>query len=251
MNDDKSSTDHEVLAQQLKGIEDEVARVRAALSAARKTRLLIFLAFLGLLCAIGIVFYNAIERFRSPDNVDKLVAEFQKQMGDRSGDYLKEIQTLVENSRPVLTEAFYEQAQKDAPKYLDALDEQREVLVDNLQVGLEQQINEQYGAALKKHQTILVKEFPDIKDNEVFDKLSSNLETAIQSLLKKYYSEELEKEFGKLFDTWESFPPAETPARGEAPLEDQLVGNLLELVQLHISRRSLEDETLLNPLGQP
>ena len=147
------------------------------------------------------------------------------------------------------TKALADRAKADAPLYASAIDEQRLSLVANLREGLERQIDHHYSEGIKKHQVILESEFPKLRDAQIFQRFSLNLQVAIESLLKKYYSEEMEREFGVLFDTWETFPMAESPVGDEPPLEDQLLGNLLELAQSHLSRPSLSIETILDPLA--
>ena len=59
---------------------------------------------------------------------------------------------------------------------------------------------------------------------------------ALDRLVKKYYVDEFKRELQAMDSSWEDFPLADLPAKGEPPLEEQLKGALMDMVAITLSR---------------
>ena len=148
---------------------------------------------------------------------------------------MKEVQTLSEKITPVITKAFYEQAKKDTPKLTLAMNKERELLMKNVQARLEKQINDQYAKVLTDYETILITEFPKAEDDNIRRRVMANFREAMNRMVKKFYADQFQTELQAMYDTWDEFPVADAVDEGDVPMEDQLVGYLLELTTLKLS----------------
>jgi hypothetical protein len=218
-------------AQQIESLIREFEALKASIVRARRIRqglLLVAVAFVALTC---VIFFNFASSLKSQENVDTLLKLAQERLGDRTDSYMREVQTLVDSSAPVLTEAFYAQAKKDLPKYLQSVEKERDTFLANLRPKVEKKLDDQYHAILEKHRETLKREFPAVEDAELQTKMVNNLGLVFDKMVTKYYGDDLKDQMVTLYDSWDQFPPADAPARDESPLEEQFIGHLLELVK--------------------
>ena len=78
-----------------------------------------------------------------------------------------------------------------------------------------------------------------------------NLQVVVDELVKKYYIEELQSEMKTLYATWDEFPAASPADKGDLPLEDQLVANLLELLKIKLAETGSTDPHGVPPVAPP
>ena len=105
----------------LQRLASRVHGLETALYHARNARRLLTIATLILVCISGFAFYKLGDNFRKQENLEVLLKEAEARLNDRSDDYMREVQTLVNNASPKLTAAFYAQAKHDMPLYLEAI----------------------------------------------------------------------------------------------------------------------------------
>lgn len=225
---------NEGLVKRVDAVDQEIGALSAALARARSTRLGIFLGFLIVAGGGTYAFYQLAEKFRSEENINKLGELAQQHLDENKDRYIGEVRTLVDQATPVLTKAFFEQAKQDTPKYTAALEQQREALLTNLATRLEEQITTHYQAILSRHRGIIKEQFPDLTDEQL-GRVALNLEKAAKQLVEKYYVDQMSAELDAMYQAWDRFPVADPPGPNDLPLEDQLVGYLLEIVTMKLT----------------
>jgi hypothetical protein len=76
--------------------------------------------------------------------------------------------------------------------------------------------------------------------------MMQNVGVAMERLSKKYYADQLNVQMFALYDAWDAFPPAPKPLPGEVPLEDQLIGTLLEVLTERLKSTEKVDASATN-----
>lgn len=228
--DDGSAIDARVQA-----VQGQVAALESALSASRKSRQIILVGLVAVIAVVAYLFYGLANQLRSEEYITKLSEEAQTYANDNADSYMREVKTLTDNVTPVITKAFYEQAKKDTPKLTLAMNKERELLMKNVQARLEKQINDQYAKVLADYEKILITEFPKAEDDNIRRRVMANFREAMNRMVKKFYADQFQEELQAMYDTWDEFPVADAADEGDVPLEDQLVGYLLELTTLKLS----------------
>ena len=228
--DDGSAIDARVQA-----VQGQVAALESALSASRKSRTIILVGMVAVLAVIAYYCNDLATKLQSEEYITSLSTEAQTYLDNNSAEYMKKVQTLSEKITPVITKAFYEQAKKDTPKLTLAMNKERELLMKNVQARLEKQINDQYAKVLTDYETILITEFPKAEDDMIRRRVMANFREAMNRMVKKFYADQFQTELQAMYDTWDEFPVADAVDEGDVPMEDQLVGYLLELTTLKLS----------------
>ena len=234
---ESASTTNAGLQKQIESLEAATAGLEAALSAGKKTRLVLLLLFVAIVFFTIKGFYGIAMDFQSEENLNEMMTLAQKKLGDSSPEFSKEMQLLVDNATPKITEAFMEQSKKDMPRYAGAIDRERDALVENLRAKLNAQVEKRHEKILKDFEGILAEEFPAAKDKDAHAKMVANFQVALNKLVKKYYADEFESQMKRMYKAYDDFPIAEPVDPGDLPHEDQLIGDLLELATLKLSRR--------------
>jgi hypothetical protein len=194
----------------------ESQSLAASLRRARNVRMILFLALLALVAAIIWAFYQLGSGLFNERAMQSVLDDAQKRLGDNSDQYMQEVQTLVTKTQPVITDAFQAQAKADMSKYMEAFGKEREIILVNLEKRLTDSIKA---------------EFPEIKNEEVRQKMMLNMTTAVEKLAKKYYVDELRTQVLALYDAWDQFPAMdENSEDSNIALEDRVIVELIELL---------------------
>ncbi|MFH1266834.1 MAG: hypothetical protein ABIK89_13985 [Planctomycetota bacterium] len=223
------TTENQALLTKIGAIEQEIAAVKKAVRRASFTRLLLLLAVLAFLAASVWMFYGLALELGSKENLDLLAAKARERVNESSKPALDEFNRLVENCKPVLTEAFQKQAEADMPKYTAAFTQERDTLMANLESRLSQKITARYQETGERCQAILREEFPQVEDPELLVQVYTSIEGIMEKLVEKYYSEQVRQELQDLQGTWDDFDMADVPTEGAPPLEQQFMASLLQL----------------------
>jgi hypothetical protein len=219
-------------------IVQESSRLVEQLAWSRKIRRLLLLGFLVFVALTAWMFYQLIQRIRSPQNIEEITRLAQAKLADNSERYQKEVQLLVEQATPVITDAFYKQAKQDLPQFMHKAGEQRDLLVTNLQDRLTKRMDEHYRTILDRHEAILVEELPSAKDPQVRERLRTNLGLVFDRMVQRHYGDEMKDQLVTLYDGWDHFPAAPAPTGpDDPPLEDQFIGTLLELLTQKLTQQ--------------
>jgi len=217
----------------IEALERQTAALSAALVHAQRVRLWITLALVAFVGLTITVFYRRAEQLSSEENRNLLAALAQKSVDDHTGDFMRQLETLARTTGPVITHAFYEQAEKDLPKYLQASERERDQLMKNLQEDLQMKLGARFDKSLERHEALVKQEFPTADNDVIRERMMKNVETALQKLSQKYYGDELVKQMEELYKTWDEFPPAPQPASEDA-LGKEWIGSLLELLTVKL-----------------
>jgi hypothetical protein len=228
----------EVLPKRVSAVHSDARQLVDALTQVKRTRQVLLLALVAFVCVSCYAFYQLFDRFRQKDQLDKLASKAQERFEKNRDNYMREVQGLVEHAQPVITNAFVDQAKKDLPAFVQATQSERDKLVEDLQEKLNARLKAHHEQLLAKHQKILREEFPAVEDEKLHAAMMANLQVAVDSLVKKYYVEELKSELLALYGLWDEFPAVPAPTTGEPPLADQLYVSLLELLKFRLTETS-------------
>jgi hypothetical protein len=223
------------LKKQLDALSRDVEVLAATHARARHVRLALAGLTFALCIVIVVTFYRLANGLVQQDNLDRLMKVAEKRLEKRSDDYMRQVQLLVDTSSPVISEAFSRQVKKDLPKYFKIMEEERDQFADELQRNLSARITRKYEKELARHEDILRKEFPHINNEVQHQRMVKNLQAAIEKSVQKTYVGELQGELDKLYATWDRFPAAPAVKGTDVPLEDQLLGNLLKLLEIKLA----------------
>lgn len=223
------------LTQQMEVLLRETDSLMQAMARARKIRMALFLALVAFVAVTCWTFYQAAMRFQSDENRQLLLKTAQDRLSQNSDNYMRQVQGLVDRTSPILTTAFYDQAKKDMPSYLNAVEKERDSLVNDLQTKLEQKLTAEHKKATERQEKLLQQEFPTFKDADLHARMIHNMQGSVDKLVKKYYVDEMHNEMTALLKGWDNFPAAERPKPTDPPLEDQLIGNLITVLQYRLA----------------
>ena len=218
--DNDQSRQMELVEQKIEKLSRECAAMTAAFASARRVRLLLTLAVLVFVCVTCYVFYQFGKDLTSDKNREQLVNLTQERLEKNQDKYMKQVELLVNHTSPVLTEAFQNQASKDTQVFLGLLEKEKQTISDTVPQELETRLKKRYDDALARHDKLFRELFPKASE-EQHDRMVQNIQLALDDVMKRHYVGELKSQFATLIDTWERFPHAEDPKRGDKSLEDQ------------------------------
>ena len=234
------STELQHLVSRLDELQRRHDAFSAAVDRARRTRRLIMIAFLAFVAIIGWRFYALANTLRSQDYQDRLRDELGKSVATNQDEFTREAEKLVKKITPVISEALSEQSKKDLPLFMQLIDTERKTLMTGLPQRLSERVEKHHREMLRRHEKLIQTEFPAVQDSDVRDRMMGNVYTALDRLVKKYYVDEFQKEFQRMSDAWDDFPPADVPGVGDPGLDEQLMGELMDLVAVKLSRHRAE-----------
>ena len=133
------------------------------------------------------------------------------------------------------------------PLFLQAFDKEQQQFVAELPDQMVQRIEDRHHQLLVQNEKLLVEEFPAAQDPKIRDRVVSNVELALDKLVKKYYAEEFQRQLVSMQKTWDEFKPAADPEKDDPPLDQQLLGELMDLVALKMTRHPNEGEIAAAP----
>lgn len=227
--------------ERIEALVRECEKLQAATGRAQAIRWLLILGFLGFVGTFGYLFWRMAERLRSQEFSDQVVETAKTKLSERSDDYMAEVRTLVDNSSPVVVEAFTKQAREDMPIILKMAQSEGESLIEELKTRVRQVVEAHLQNTLDKYQNEMMAEIPALKDPELRKRLSENLVLAAEKASERYFINELETRVKSIYDTWDRFPIAEKEAQEGTRTEDLLIGELFEL-----AKQSILEEQRIN-----
>jgi len=226
----------EQLTARLDELQRRTAGLTAALAGSRNSRRMIMLAFVAFVFVALMGFYSLANRIQSAEYQQRLVAELQKSVASNQDTFASEAQKLVEGAAPVIQTAFSDQASKDMPLFMQVIDAQRTEMVNSLVEQMTKKLEGHHHDLVRRHEKLFQQEFPTVQNAEVRERMVGNICLAFDRLVKKYYVDEFIRELKSMETAWEEFPLADQPAEGEASLEEQLKGSLMDLFAITVSR---------------
>jgi hypothetical protein len=236
----------EVSNQQIEAVLHESAALAAGLRRGRTLRLILFLVIVVVLAGVGWAAYSEAKEFTSDKNLARLGDVAQRKLEQKQDYYMKQVQDLVKQLSPPLTKAFRDQATKDSPRFLKAVEKERQPFQEHVQTEFEQRLNKRLESLQPRYVRLLKEEFPLLKEEKQQVDMAKNLAKAMERLLKKYYVDDLHDEFLMLFNAWDNFPVAQEAASGQSSLEDQFIDALKKLLAHRLTHADSEVSPLVD-----
>ena len=211
-------------------LEKDYAAFKSAAAMSINIRRLIMVAAIVLVSVICWQFYSFAKELTSDEYQKKLIDVATERLKENEENYLKQVKTLVNESAPVLKDAFYNQTKTDMPKYTAAFAAERDAFAKSIEGKMREQINVHYRSLLEKYQDLLVKEFPELDSPELKQKAMDAVGSAFEQLVETYYVDALAEGIEEIYSHWDDFPTADDSEEWASPPEDVLIGLLMELV---------------------
>ncbi len=225
-----------MLSAETEAVLKEAAALLAALHRGRTLRQIVMVLFLVFVVGITVAFYRLGAKVYDKAYLDQLAELAQKRLDQNAETYSRDLQQVVEDVRPVVVDAVSKQASRDTPAYLQGMQKESRAFSYNLQRKALRKIDELQERAIVKNQALFEKDFPILDDARVKLRLSANLRVAAEGLANKYYVKELGTSLDELYTLWDSFPAAKSAGKDEAPPLDQLLGALLNLTSIRLTK---------------
>jgi hypothetical protein len=109
------------------------------------------------------------------------------------------------------------------------------VFATTLETKFSDLLKAHYHQLLNSQENTLREEFPLIKDPKKYKQMLENFDVAMQKLVKRYYVDEMERQLHQVYETWDSFPPAEAPKPGQDNAETLLTSELFEMLRFKLA----------------
>ncbi len=236
---DASKDEMQALSQQSEAVQRASADLSAALTRARGIRLCLVLATVLLIAVICLKFYALGMTVQSTEYQNALLSTGQKRLAEKSDQYSKQVEMLIDKTSPALSKAFTEQINKDMPEFQKQLEKEKDTLAANLQEEFNQRVNAYYQKLQARQEAMLKEEFPSIKDPATHERMVKNIDKAVQNLVKRYFVDDFRHQIEEMQYTWDHFPAAETPKKGEPSLMDQFITTLLQYLATQLTRSGI------------
>lgn len=177
-----------------------------------------------ILVTLGIWCYGMFgQKSRVPVDKSAVAKEVFARLDANSATIKTEAQQLVAEITPPLTEAIYQQAQKDSSLYLRTLRQQGETYAQNADEIFVDAVKAEYRDYLQRHRQVIAEEFPDYADDESLDRLIAHFEQAGEGLIERYYLDDFANEAERTQLAWSKIQPLEPPSKDDPSLEEQLL----------------------------
>ncbi len=232
------------LSQKIAQIEREVDSLRSAISRARMVRFVFLLALIALVLAVVYFFLQLASQVTSEKFMEEIASEAKLHIENNQSDYQKQVQSLVDHSYPILTQAFSDQATKDMQKFTSAMDHERETLTNNLQTQLNDRLSKKYQGVLQEYESKMIETFPELADEKTRDKVIDNFQSIINTLVARNYGDRFNVSSQRLMSIWDEFPAAEEVVGDATTLEEKLVHNLMQVATEVMSIMQRENEPM-------
>ena len=232
------------LSQKIVQIEREVDALRSAISRARTMRFVFLIALIALVLAVVYFFLQLARQVTSEKFMEEIATEARLHIENNQNDYQKQVQSLVDHSYPILTQAFSDQATKDMQKFTSAMDHEREALTNNLQTQLNDRLSKKYQGVLQEYESKMIETFPELADEKTRDKVVDNFQSIIKTLVARNYGDRFNESSQRLMSIWDQFPASEEVVGDATTLEEKLVHNLMQVATEVMSIMQRENEPL-------
>jgi hypothetical protein len=229
------SPDQPVTQEQLNALMLEVQALQGALANARLLRIGMLLGAIVVVATMGWMMLHRFREFTSEHNLNRLATVASDRLEKKKDFYMRQFEQLTNKVSPAISQAFLDQARKDMPLYLKAIEKEKEPFIGNLQKKFADRLDRRYAKLKPDMEALLKKEFPELKDDKLHAALVNNLDKGMHQMLQKYYVEDLKNEVDTLYKTWDKFPPAPLPTKGQPALETQFLDSLFDLMVFKLS----------------
>lgn len=235
------------LSQKIVQIELEVDALRSAISRARTMRFVFLIALIALVLAVVYFFLQLARQVTSEKFMQEIASEAKLHIENNQNDYQKQVQSLVDHSYPILTQAFSERASKDMQKFTSAMDHEREALTNNLQTQLNDRLSKKYQKVLEEYESKMIEAFPELANEKTRDKVLDNFQSIVNTLVARNYGDRFKVSSQRLMTIWDEFPATDEVVGDTTTLEEKLVHNLMQVATEVMSIMQRENESVQPP----
>ncbi len=200
----------------------------------RQTRWNLALAVLLLLGYAGLVAW-AVYFFRhgARARAEKMVSVVKQRFVRDVGPLVEEATNQADALQPAAS-ALFDQVEQDLPTLTRTIERQGKDLADHLEGTIATDLQARYRAARVKYRAILQKEFPEITDPAVLDRMTDDFETAFDRLIRRYHLKEYRERVDRTARLWKAIPPAPLPPGGAKALGEQLDNDVRQWVRMNL-----------------
>jgi hypothetical protein len=190
------------------------------------TALIIANALMGLLLvvfAIGFIYIQASDT-PAPDaqTMDRYFEVARERLAEHSEVVEQELMALASETVAPIGDAVYDQARRDFPKYVDVLEREGDVFLENVEQIFLRQVKDQYHTYLAVHREVLRQEFPQNASDENVDRVMREFEQTFDRIVERYYLDEFRREAKETGKLWTAIQPFPLPGPNEPSLQEQL-----------------------------
>ena len=211
-------------------LETESRQLLSALKWSTRVRHILMVATVAFILGTGTCFYALFEEIKN-----QRLTETQQLLLERKDEFLEPLTQaaweVAEKTGPQVARAFQDQLANDSSRYLQVLEQERDSIGESLAAYLEQRLREEHVRFLEENESLLVQEFPELKDPQRRANFERNLEAAFEKIGRRYYVKYFEMEYEKLVENIDRFP-AIRPEKPDAPVAKQLAAETAKLFQM-------------------
>ena len=236
MSDSSANAISTELAQRVAQLENEAADLESAWNRSRTTNRWLLLLSVGLVTGVLWKSYDTLSQVRDKRWQDRMILVFQENSEEHRRLFQNELREIWNRVEPELATDFRAQLQQDSPRIEKAFLVQRDEFEENIKTKFKRAVLANYRKTLDRNVELLNREFPDLQNTTLRDRVISRTLIAVEQLIDKHYVAPLEAELQELYASYQEFPVADAPGTG--PGEDtpamRFLWQMLKLLKLKL-----------------
>ena len=173
--------------------------------------------------AAGFIYIEFVDKPAPDSQLTAKYAEEAKERFTKHSEVLEqELMSLASETVPPITDAVYEQARRDFPKYVSVLEREGQVFLKSVEESFVRQVKDQYHDYLQVHREVLKQEFPEYTSEENVERVMKEFEQMFDRIVERYYLDEFRREAKQTEALWTAIEPLPLPGPNEPSLHEQL-----------------------------
>ena len=224
------------LAQRVAQLEKEAVDLESAWNRSRTTNRWLLLLSVGLVTGVLWKSYHTLSQIRDKRWQDRMILVFQENSEEHRRLFQNELRQIWNRVEPELATDFRAQLQQDSPRIEKAFLVQRDEFEENVKRNFKRAVLANYRKTLDRNVELLNREFPDLQNTALRDRVISRTLIAVEQLIDKHYVAPLEAELQELYASYQEFPVADPPVTGSG--EDtpamRFLWQMLKLLKLKL-----------------
>jgi len=236
MSDSSANAISTELAQRVAQLENEAADLESAWNRSRTTNRWLLLLSVGLVTGVLWKSYDTLSQVRDKRWQDRMILVFQENSEEHRRLFQNELREIWNRVEPELATDFRAQLQQDSPRIEKAFLVQRDEFEENIKTKFKRAVLANYRKTLDRNVELLNREFPNLRNKPLRDRVISRTLIAVEQLIDKHYVAPLEAELQELYASYQEFPVADAPGTG--PGEDtpamRFLWQMLKLLKLKL-----------------
>ena len=236
MSDSSANAISTELAQRVAQLENEAADLESAWNRSRTTNRWLLLLSVGLVTGVLWKSYDTLSQVRDKRWQDRMILVFQENSEEHRRLLQNELREIWNRVEPELATDFRAQLQQDSPRIEKAFLVQRDEFEENIKTKFKRAVLANYRKTLDRNMELLNREFPNLRNKPLRDRVISRTLIAVEQLIDKHYVAPLEAELQELYASYQEFPVADPPVTGsgEDPPAMRFLWQMLKLLKLKL-----------------